>query len=158
LYFDAFKAPLNKNCTLSSYGFKETIHKTKGFEQTATCALTDHTSEKCWKIKYPTTFPGVLTYDLIVKYSSVNTKKVVWIDTLPGKIDVKCDGPKCVPKVLAPVPVATVSTPNQVQMAHWVLIGVLIFFGFLCFILLFCYCKMRMDKEELDEIKEYKPK
>jgi hypothetical protein len=56
-----------------------------------------------------------LTYNLIVKYQNKNTKKVVWTDTLPGTIEVKCVT-NCVPKVVVPV-VTPVVTPVVVSVA-----------------------------------------
>jgi hypothetical protein len=134
---------------LTSYGFKETIHKTKGFEQTAACGLTDHKSDKCWKIKYPTTFPGDLTYNLIVKYSNKVTKNLVWTDTLPGTIQVECVGASCVPKVLAPVPVDKVIKTSGKPMSTLELVFTIFaaIFGTGCLTCCVCYVKMREDRE-----------
>lgn len=90
LKLDAFAAPINTNCTISSYDFKETSTVTKGLKQVATCALSDHKSFGCWVINYPTAVFETMKYNLIVKYSTLKTLKdsntpgtVVRTDTIP---------------------------------------------------------------------------
>ena len=97
LKLDAFGKAINPNCTLSSYDFKSKSPAIKGLKQLTTCGLTS-TAEKCWVIAYPTSVFETMSYDLIVKYSTIKSLKgsnapgtVVWTDTIPQSIVVTCD-------------------------------------------------------------------
>jgi hypothetical protein len=74
---DAFPAPTNKNCTLTSHGITETSN-TGGLKVTDGCTSSRKT--ECVEIRYPLDnarktggYPGPLAYNLVVKYTALNT-------------------------------------------------------------------------------------